>query len=252
MIRTLVVDDETLARERLKLLLEQEPSIAIVGECRDGHDALSFLQSHPVDLLFLDIQMPSMSGFDLVEQLGLIGLPPTVFVTAYQEHAIRAFEVQAIDYLTKPIHPHRLRLAVERVQQRILAQQALLTHTQFSALLSTLQTPSPSAYTQRLLVRDGFREILVSTEDIMWIEAADYYSSLHVGKRTLLLRESLTDLSRRLDPELFLRLHRSAIVNLKYVREIFREGRGVGTVVLTDGSRIRLSRAGKRLLMEGR
>jgi two-component system, LytTR family, response regulator len=255
MLRTVIVDDEQLALERLKLLLQDSQDIEIVQECRDGEEALAYLQANAVDLLFLDIQMPAMSGLQVVDQLGLMGMPATVFVTAYQEYAIRAFEVEAIDYLTKPIEPLRLKMAVDRVRERVKAKQALLTQAQFTALLGSMQTvaaspSSGSSYTKRLLVRDGIRDVLVAVEEIEWIEAADYYSSLHVGNRTLLVRESLTELSGRLDPAMFLRVHRSAVVNLNCVREIFREGPDEGTVVLTNGTKIKLSRSGRRRLSE--
>jgi two-component system LytT family response regulator len=251
-LRTVIVDDEPLALERLKLLLADEPNLEIVAECTDGEEAVSYLQSQAVDLLFLDIQMPGMSGLEVVQGIGMFHLPPTVFVTAFQEHAVRAFDVQAVDYLTKPIDPQRLKLAMHRVRERLAAKTALLTQAQFSAVLSGLRNPleTPKSYTSRFMVRDGTKDIPVLTEFIEWIEAADYYSSLHVKGRTHMLRETIAKLTRKLDPTVFVRVHRSAIVNLNFVREIYREGPDDGTVVLLDGKRLRISRTGRQKLAE--
>jgi two-component system, LytTR family, response regulator len=251
-LRTVIVDDEPLATERLKLLLADEGDVQIVAECGNGVEAVAYLQSQPVDLLFLDIQMPQMNGLEIVQEIGMLHLPPTVFVTAYQEHAVRAFEIQAIDYLTKPVHPERLKLAMIRVREKLAGQTALLTQAQFAAALSGLQDCSkrPEAYVSRFLVRDGLKDVLVPAESIEWIEAADYYSSLHVKGRTFMLRETISELGRQLDPTLFVRVHRSAIVNLNHVREIHREGPDEGTVILLDGQRLKMSRAGRQKLNE--
>lgn len=251
-LRTAIVDDEPLALERLKLLLADEPDVEIVAELTNGEETVDYLQSQPVNLLFLDIQMPGMSGLEVVQKIGMLHLPPTVFVTAFQEHAVRAFDVQAVDYLTKPVDPRRLQLAMQRVRERFAAKTALLTQTQFSAVLSVLRNPleTPKSYTSRFMVRDGVKDIPVLTESIEWIEAADYYSSLRVKGRTHMLRETITDLSNKLNPTIFVRVHRSAIVNLNYVREIYREGPEDGTVVLLDGKRLRISRTGRQKLNE--
>jgi two-component system, LytTR family, response regulator len=252
MLRTVTVDDEPLARERLKLLLTAEPDVHIVSECKNGAEAIAYLHSQPVDLLFLDIQMPRIDGLGVVQEIGMLHLPPTVFVTAYEEYAVRAFEVQAIDYLTKPVEPQRLKLAMERVRGRIAADTALLTQAQFVGVLEGLRGPANArpSYISRLIVRDGVKDVLVQTRSIEWVEAADYYSCLHLKGRSLMLRETLSELCRKLDPTTFVRVHRSAIVNLNYVREIHREGSDQGTVVLLDGQRLRMSRAGRQKLNE--
>jgi two-component system, LytTR family, response regulator len=251
-LRTVTVDDEPLARERLKFLLADETDIQIVAECRNGAEAVAYLQSQPVDLLFLDIQMPVMNGLEVVQQVGMFHLPPTVFITAYQEHALHAFEVNATDYLTKPIDPQRLKLALTRVRERIAAKTALLTQTQFSAMLQELADSAAQRKSSltRLMVRDGSKDVLLSTNSIEWIEAADYYSSLHVQGRTFMLRETITELCRKLDPATFVRVHRSIIVNLDHVREIHREGPSEGSVVLISGQILRTSKAGRQKLSE--
>lgn len=250
-LRTVIVDDEPLARDFLRLLLAEHRDIEIVAQCQNGQEAVSYLQSKPADLLFLDVQMPEMGGFDVIETLGLRQLPPIVFVTAYQEHAIRAFDVHAVDYLTKPVDAERLATALDRVREKIAGNAALLTQEQFAAVLSGIRTGENSkSYVSRFLVRDGEKEILLSTEKIDWVEAAEYYCCLHAGGRSYTLRETMLDLSERMDPRQFVRIHRSTIVNLDRIREIYREGSAQGSVRLTDGQVLRMSKAGRERLME--
>jgi len=250
-LRTVIVDDEPLALDLLRALLAAHEDIQIVAECENGRQAIAWLQTNPVDLLFLDVQMPKIDGFGVVDRVGLQLLPPTIFVTAYHEHAVRAFDVHAVDYLTKPVEAPRLRTALERVRRKIEAETALLTREQLTAVLNGLRRGDElKPYTSRFLVKDGEKEILLASEKIDWIEAADYYSRLHVGSRSYMLRESITDLSGKLDPRRFVRVHRSSIVNLDRVREIYRDGQTEGLVVLTTGTRIRMSRAGRQKLTE--
>jgi two-component system, LytTR family, response regulator len=249
-LRTVLVDDEPLARERLRLLLREEPDIEVVAECRNGNEAIAYLEEHEVDLLLLDVQMPDLNGLEVVEEVGLLHLPATVFVTAFEQHAVSAFDLQAVDYLTKPVQLQRLKRALVRVRDRVAAKQALLTQSQFSAIIEELRRNDNKgvAYPKRLLVRDGVKEILVDVDSIVWIEACDYYSGLHVGKQTLLIRQSISVLSQELNPAAFLRIHRSTIVNLKFVQEIYREGPKQGTVVLKDGQQLQMSKLGRQNL----
>lgn len=251
-LRTVIADDEQLGRELLRVLLAEHKEIQIVAECKNGREAIDYLKSEPVDLLFLDVQMPKIGGFDVVEQVGLQHLPPTVFVTAYHEHAVRAFDVHAIDYLTKPVQAERLQTAIERVREKIAAKAALLTYSQFADIWNGLRNASdePKAYPSRFLVKDGSKEILLPVEKIEWIEAAEYYSCLHSNGRRFMLRETISNLSEKLDPEQFIRIHRSSIVNLDQIREIYREGQTEGSVVLMDGQKLRMSKAGRQKLSE--
>jgi len=170
-LKTLIVDDEPLARDLLGLLLADHADVEVVAKCENGQKAFSYIQSKPVDLIFLDVQMPEMGGFDVVEQLGLQHLPPTIFVTAFHEHAVRAFDVHAIDYLTKPVDAERLARSLARVREKIAAKAALLTQEQLSAMLSGLRSPEESkSYSPRFLVKDGEKEILLPAEKIDWIE----------------------------------------------------------------------------------
>ena len=251
-LRTVIVDDEPLARELLTALLADHEDIQIVAQCPNGREAISYLQSERVDLLFLDVQMPRIGGFDVVEKVGLQHMPATIFVTAYQEHALRAFDVHAVDYLTKPVNPRRLGTALDRVREKVAVKSALMTQAQLSAVLSELRNVAEEAkpYTSRLLVRDGEKDILLPTEKIEWVEAAEYYCCLHSNSRSYMLRETITDLSNKLDPTLFVRIHRSSIVNLNHIREIYREGPLDGSVVLTNGQTLRMSKAGRQKLYE--
>lgn len=250
-LRTVIVDDEPLARDLLGVLLAEHDDIQVVAKCQNGREAISCLQSTAADLLFLDVQMPNIDGFDVLERVGLQHLPPTVFVTAYHEHAVRAFDVHAVDYLTKPVDAERLATALKRVREKVAAKIALLTQEQFTAMLSSLRNSEESrSYPSRFLIKDGEKEILLPVEKVDWIEAANYYCGLHTNGRTYMLRETITDLSNKLDPRQFVRIHRSSIVNLDRIREIYREGHGDGSIVLMDGKKLRMSKVGRQKLAE--
>ena len=251
-LRTLIVDDETLGRELLRVLLAEHTDIVIVAECKNGREAINFIREQPVDLLFLDVQMPGFDGFEVIESIGLRSLPPTVFVTAYHEHAVRAFDVHAVDYLTKPVQPERLQKALERVKEKITAKAALQTQMQLSGLLRELRESggASSESPSRLLVKDGLKEILLPVEKIDWVEAAEYYCCIHSGGRRYMLRETITDLSERLNPSQFVRIHRSTIVNLDEIQEIYREGHTDSSVVLNSGQKLKMSKSGTQKLVE--
>lgn len=249
-LKTAIVDDEPLALDLLKILLADHKDIEVVAACQNGNEALSTLQSKPIDLLFLDVQMPELNGFDVIERIGLHKLPPTIFVTAYHEHAVKAFDVHAVDYLTKPVEADRLRTALGRVRKKIAAETALLTQEQLTAVLNGLRTGEDSkSYASRFLVRDGEKEILLSIEKIDWVEAAEYYCCLHSGGRSYMLRETISDLSERMDPRQFVRIHRSAVVNLDRIAEIYREGAAQGSIRLIGGQMLKMSKAGRERLL---
>jgi two-component system, LytTR family, response regulator len=245
-LRTLIADDEPLARERLRFLLSSDADVAIAGECRNGNETVAALKENRCDLLFLDIQMPGASGFDIIDQVGSAHMPMVVFVTAHNHYAVKAFEVNALDYLTKPVEPERLKDALRRVKERIASQAALVTQEQLKAALAALSGAGPARreYPKRLVVPNGAKDSFVNVDEIEWIEAADYYSCLHIGTRSLMLREPIKQLAETLDPKTFVRVHRSAIVNIGCVREILREGRKEGWVLLANGSRLKMSKAG--------
>jgi two-component system LytT family response regulator len=247
-LRVLIADDEPLARERLRFLLSADEEIEVAGECRNGREAIAALRESQVDVLFLDIQMPGKDGFDVIEQIGAVHMPITVFVTAHNQYAVQAFEVHALDYLTKPVEPERLRATLARVRERIASQSALLTQEQLKSVLANLENGRPD-FPKRVLVHNGAKDSFVNVDDIEWIEAADYYACLHVGSKSFMLRESIKQLSKTLDPGKFVRIHRSVIVNVDQVSEIFREGQSEGSVVLKTGQRLRMSKAGWQSLV---
>jgi two-component system LytT family response regulator len=236
-LTALVVDDEPLARALVRVLLERDPEIAVAGECSGVAAAAEAERLRP-DILFLDVQMPEVDGFDVLADIGPERAPVVVFVTAFDRYAARAFEVHALDYVLKPIDEARFAVAVGRAKAQARARRAGAADPRLGALLE-----EHARHTRRFLVRTHDRTVVVNADDVDWIEAADYYASLHVGGKTHLLRETLTQLAARLDPERFFRVHRSAIVNLDRVREIHPLFRGDSELLLKDGTRLRLSRS---------
>jgi two-component system LytT family response regulator len=250
-IKALIADDEPLARERLSFLLSGQEEVEVAGECRNGKEVIAALKKSRFDVLFLDIQMPGRSGFEVIEQIGPAQMPVTVFVTAHNEYAVQAFEVHALDYLTKPVEPERLQATLVRVRERIASQAALITHEQMKSVLSSLENGGVPRqdFPRRLLVHNGAKDSFVNVNEIDWIEAADYYACLHVGAKSFMLRETIKELSNTLDSAKFVRIHRSIIVNVEQVSEIFREGQSEGSVVLKNGQRLRMSKAGWQSLL---
>jgi two-component system LytT family response regulator len=239
-LRALVVDDEPLARTLVRVLLEGDPEVAVAGECSGVDAAAEAARTRP-DILFLDVQMPEVDGFAVLAAIGIDDAPVVVFVTAYDQYAIRAFDVHALDYLLKPIDEARFRVAVDRAKARARDRREGAADPRLRALLD-----EQARLVRRLLVRTRDKTVVVDVDQIDWIEAADYYATLHVGPREHLLRETLNELEQRLDPRRFFRVHRSAIVNLERVREIHPLFRGDGELVLRDGTRVRLSRTRRR------
>jgi two-component system LytT family response regulator len=250
-LTTIIADDEPLARERLRFLLSSDEEICVAGECRNGRDVITALKERRIDVLFLDIQMPGRGGFEVIEQIGAAQMPVTVFVTAHNQYAVKAFEVHALDYLTKPVEPERLQATLARVKERVASSAALSNQEQLKSVLESLANGSSARkeYPRRLFVPDGRKDHFVNVDEIEWIEAADYYCCLHVGEKNLMLRETIKQLAETLDPEKFVRIHRSIIVNLERVHEIFREGRGEDSVILISGQRLKMSKAGWQQLL---
>jgi two-component system, LytTR family, response regulator len=250
-LRALIADDEPLARERVRFLLSEDEDFEIAGECRNGREVITALKESRYDVLFLDIQMPGKDGFEIIEQIGAAHMPVTIFVTAHNHYAVKAFEVHALDYLTKPVEPERLKAALVRVKERIASQAALMTQEQLKSMLVALNEGNSERqdFPRRLVVPNGTKDSFVNVDDIEWIEAADYYSCLHVGLKNLMLRETIKELANTLNPKKFVRVHRSAIVNIDHVREILREGRNEGWVLLANGHRLKMSKAGWQSLL---
>lgn len=239
-IRTLLVDDEPHARQRLRLLLADEPDIDIVGECGDGTSAAEAIAREHPDLVFLDVQMPGMDGFEVLKTVPTERMPVVIFTTAHGEHAIRAFEAHALDYLLKPFTTARLKDAVARAREHITTRQA---GTAAKGLLDLLgrRTDTP-AFLTRLAIKDGDRMVFLKVSDIDSIEAAGKYVVVHLGKENHVLRETLAGLESQLDPEKFLRVSRSAIVNLDQVRELQPMFKGEHVLVLRNGRQLPMTR----------
>jgi two-component system LytT family response regulator len=246
-IRILVADDEPLARRGVRQLLAKHQDMAVVGECRNGHDTLRALETFSPDLLFLDIQMPEMNGFEVIRAAGAHRMPIIVFVTAHDEFAVQAFETHALDYLVKPLNADRFESTMVRVRERLkLVHDAQLTG-QLEALLATERSARHENGVQHLIVSVGAGETVLPTSEIDWIEAEDYCSRLYVGTKTYLIRESLTSLQERLSPQHFARIHRSIIVRLERIREV-RVTEGGSEIILQDGSRLPVSRRNRASL----
>ncbi len=270
-LRVLIVDDEAFARQRLNRLLADEPGVEIVGEAEGGAEAVEIARRERPDVLFLDVQMPEVNGFDVVRELGADAsagaATSVVFVTAYDEHALEAFDVRALDYLLKPVDAERLHLAVERARAQHAQADAAERLRRLRRLVDLGMSPRagtlpdadadasddlvapPSvpaergAHPTRLLVKHGGRMFFVRTEEVDWIESYGNYVRLHVGPRTHLLRSTMGALEQALDPAQFARIHRSTIVNLDRVKEIQPWFSGDYVVLLTDGGKLKLSRA---------
>ena len=231
--RALIVDDEPLARQRVRLLLGEEPDVEVIGESGDGFEALDQIQATRPDLVFLDVQMPEMDGFEVLRRVPQALLPIVIFTTAYDQHALRAFEVNALDYLLKPFKPTRFKEAVQRVRDLIANKQAGVTSRGLLALLG--QAPAPAGQLTRLAVKTPGKVTFVELDQIQAIEAAGKYAVVHVGKEDHVLREALSSLESHLPPQRFLRISRSVIVNIDQIQELQPTFKGENLVVLKSG-----------------
>jgi len=239
-LRVLIVDDEPLARERIRALLRDAPDAEVVGECGDGRRALAAIRRRRPDLLFLDVQMPELDGFAVLRALDPTELPAVIFVTAYDRYALRAFEVHALDYLLKPFDRERFHRALARARTQIERDRRGTLDARLLALLEDLRPGRKRL--ERLVVKEGGRVFFLRAEEIDWVEAQGNYARLHIGRETHLVRETMARLEAGLDPKQFARIHRSTIVNLERVRELLPDFHGDSVVVLRDATRLTLSR----------
>lgn len=247
-LKALIVDDEALSRERIRVLLRGDPDIDVAGEAGDGESAVRALAQSPHDLVFLDVQMPELGGFEVLDTLHAlrkddpnVRVPAVVFVTAYDEYALRAFDVHALDYLLKPFDVERFEKTLERAKLHMAR-----TNEELTAVLDAHRRDSP--YVERFVVRSRGRIVFVRTEEIDWVEAAGNYVAIHVGPRNHLLRETMSHMESRLDPERFMRIHRSHIVALDRIDELEASEHGDHQVALRDGTRLASSRTYYRQL----
>jgi two-component system LytT family response regulator len=246
-IQTLIVDDEALARRTIRELLSDDPLIEIIGECSNGLEAVSFIREQMPDLLFLDIQMPVMNGFETLSQIEVARIPAIIFVTAFDQYALKAFEVHALDYLLKPFTDQRFREALKQAKSQIEMKEVNRLSQSLLALLGepagreAVETKRKSFLT-RFMIKSGGRVAFIKASDVDWIAADDYYIKLHIGSKSHLLRLSMNELEEKLDPKRFLRIHRSTIINFDRVKELQQNPNGEYVVVLKNGTELKLSR----------
>jgi two-component system, LytTR family, response regulator len=248
-MRVVIADDEPLAREKLRLMLTAEPGVSILAECENGAEILDALNTHKPDLLMLDVQMPELDGFAVLNQVSPDSLPIIIFTTAFDRHAVRAFEANALDYLLKPFDQERLHQAVNRARAELLtANDREATHRILNFLSQNANWQSPSG--RRLVIRSGGRVIFLGLDEIDYVEAAANYVKINVGKQSYLLRKGIGEIAEKLDPALFVRIHRSAIVNVRRIKELQPVNSGEYIVVLKDGKELSCSRGYRAGLQE--
>ncbi len=253
MLKVLIVDDEPLAREGLRLHLQAMDNLNVIGECSNGSEAISAITTKNPDLVFLDIQMPRINGFDVIEAVGAEQMPPVIFLTAYNEHAVSAFEVQALDYLLKPLDPVRLASSIERAQEEILKHKLTDRAQQFKDLLNSDFLAKNKERESRVVVRSAGHVYFIQPAEILWIEANGDYVALHTkglhtsdakeNNKTHLLRDTMANMEKRLLAHGFKRIHRSSIVNLAYITELIANDSGDYQVILNNGQSLKLSRS---------
>jgi two-component system LytT family response regulator len=242
-IGVLVVDDEPIARHAIVRLLRDDPGIEVLGECGDGVSAVAQIRRHSPDLVFLDIQMPAMGGMDVVAAVGAERMPATVFVTAYEQYAVRAFEANAVDYLVKPFSRERFLVMLHRAKARLSASEGDSEKAASRRLMHAIdELRRREGYLERIPVRVDDQVLLVAVDEIVWIKANRNTAQLHAGAKTYEVRETMAHLAARLDPRHFIRVHRSAIVNVRRVKAIQPWFNGYHVVVLDSGEHLRMSR----------
>jgi len=240
-IRALIVDDESLARKRVRKLLSQETDLEVIGECENGHEAIEFIREQKPDLVFLDVQMPEVTGFDVLRALPADKLPAVIFVTAHDQHAISAFEVHALDYLLKPVSQERIHGAIQRARQHLQARDTAAINQQLLDLLKTPKETAPT-YLNRFAIKTTERTVFVRVEDVDYIESASNYVVVHTKAENHVLRETLANLETVLPPKSFLRISRSIIVNLDRVKELQPGIEGEHVIVLQNDKQLIMTR----------
>ncbi|MFZ0060453.1 MAG: response regulator [Pyrinomonadaceae bacterium] len=239
-IRVLIVDDEPIAREGVRVQLLKYADVIVSGEAANGLEAVAAIRKLVPDIVFLDVQMPGMSGFEVLEALGTRNLPAIVLVTAYDKYALQAFEINAIDYLLKPFDAERFARAFERARRELEKTRAAAINQRLQTLLETVLPQKK--FLDRMVVKASGRIFFLPVAEIDWIEAADNYARLHVGRESHLIRETLSSLESRLNPELFLRIRHSAIVNITHIRELHPLFKGEYEILLQNGAKLVTSR----------
>lgn len=241
-LTALVIDDEPIARHAVVRLLREDPDIEVAGECGDGVSAVAAIRDLSPDLVFLDIQMPAITGLDVVATIGAARMPATIFVTAYEQFAVRAFEANAVDYLVKPFSRDRFAETLRRAKQRLASARGTDGDTTARIMQALASLQQRDAYLERLPVREDERVVLVDVDDIVWIKASGNTVRLHLADRVHELRDTMSALAARLDPRRFARVHRSAIINIHRVKDIHPWFNGYHVVTMDTGQQLRMSR----------
>ncbi len=241
-MRVLIVDDEEFARRGIRTRLQKLDDIEIVAECKNGREAIESIRRTSPDLIFLDVQMPGKNGFDVVESIGPEALPQVIFLTAHDKYATRAFDVRALDYLLKPIDDERFHVALSRARESLARTRDYQLGERLAALIQDLRTTTQHGANSRIMVRSGGRVMFVKIAEIDWVEAAGDYVSIHSGKKSWLLRETISSIEKRLAPFGFARIHRSSIVKVERVAEMRALDNSEYIVILHDGTQLKLSR----------
>ncbi len=243
-VRAIIADDERLARRKLRILLDSEPDVEVVAECEGGRETVAAIHTYLPDLLLLDIQMPDMDGFQVLDEISPAEMPVVIFTSAYDQYAIRAFEAHALDYLLKPFDQERLHHAIERARSELHKSHDREIARRILDLLSRVKSETRTASEQdgRLVIKAKGRVVFLNLDEIDWVEAAANYVRLNVGKESYLFRETISRTSERLDPNLFIRIHRSTIVNVRKIKELIPVNSGEYVVVLKTGKELSCSR----------
>jgi len=245
-LKTLIVDDEPLAREGLRALLSVDPEVSTIQEARNGREAIAAIREDNPDLVFLDVQRPEMDGFEVLRTVGAESMPSVVFVTAHDQYAVQAFEISALDYLLKPVIEERFVKALARAKNRLRSEAAADSNRQIIGLLETIAFPR--RYLTRIAVRSAEKTVFLDTEDVDWLGAAENYVELHIGQSVHLLHVTMNGLLKSLNPDIFVRIHRSIVVNLSRVKDVRSADHGEYVITLRDGTRLQSGRTyGDRL-----
>jgi two-component system, LytTR family, response regulator len=250
-VRVVIADDERLARQKLRLLLGSEPQITLLAECQDGRQTVAAIRAFHPDLLLLDIQMPDLDGFQVLQEISPHEMPAIIFTSAYDQYAIRAFEAHALDYLLKPFDQGRLHHAIERARQEILKSESRDITNRLLELLSQMRpgmVPPIAELQQRLVIKAKGRVVFLNLDEIDWVEAAANYVRLNAGKESYVLRETISRTAERLNPNQFIRIHRSTIVNVHKIKELIPVNSGEYVVVLRNGKELSCSRGYRAIL----
>jgi two-component system LytT family response regulator len=247
-IRALIADDEALARKFIRRMLKDDHDVEIVGECSNGKETVAMIRKQNPDIVFLDVQMPEMDGFAVLESIGIERLPEIIFATAYEQYAIRAFELHALDYLLKPFDQARFKDAIKHAKERFRSERQNEGRMQISALLESIK--NKPQHLDRVMIKSGGRITFLSIDEINWIEADDKYVHLHTTKISPMVRQTLSAMETQLDPKKFRRIHRSAIVNVERIKELQPLFSGEYSIHLEDGTKLTLSRNYKDKLFD--